>query len=317
MRVGFAGTPEFAARALAAILEAGYTIPLCLTQPDRPKGRGLKVDASPVKALALDHRIPLFQPATLKSDDARQSVVAMPVDVLVVAAYGLLLPADMLEWPRYGCLNIHASLLPRWRGAAPIQRAIEAGDSTTGITIMRMDAGLDTGPIVMSVETPIASGETAGTLSARLAALGARAIVDVLDGLSRDHTLSSTPQPPHGVTYAPKIERAERIADWLQPPAALERKLRSLDPVPGVAASLDGVELKLWAAEVLAEASESAPGTVVRAGYAGIDVACGPTAPRGTLRITELQPAGGRRMAAGAYLAGRAATPGTRLVSPR
>jgi len=303
MRVGFAGTPEFAARALAAILEAGHTIPLCLTQPDRPKGRGLKVDASPVKALALDRGIALFQPATLKSDDARQSVVATPVDVLVVAAYGLLLPADML--------------LPRWRGAAPIQRAIEAGDSTTGITIMRMDAGLDTGPIVTSVETPIASGETAGTLSARLTALGARAIVDVLDRLSRDHTLPSTPQPPHGVTYAPKIERAERIADWLQPPAALERKLRSLDPVPGVAASLDGVELKLWAAEVLSEASESAPGTVIRAGYAGIDVACGPTAPRGTLRITELQPAGGRRMAAGAYLAGRAAAPGTRFLPQR
>jgi len=240
MRVGFAGTPEFAVDALAAIVGAGHTIPLCLTQPDRPKGRGLKLELSPVKVFALRHRIPLAQPETLKTDDARAPLLAIPLDVLVVAAYGLLLPPPVLAWPSHGGLNIHASLLPRWRGAAPIQRAIEAGDTTTGITIMQMDAGLDTGDIVATTATPIAPRETAGTLTHKLAVAGAAAIIDALSRLARDGRLPRVAQPASGVTYAAKIGRDERAIDWTQSPATLERKLRAFDPAPGAVASRHG-----------------------------------------------------------------------------
>jgi methionyl-tRNA formyltransferase len=316
MRVGFAGTPEFAVDALAAIVGAGHTIPLCLTQPDRPKGRGLKLELSPVKAFALRHRIPLAQPETLKTIDSRAPLLAVPLDVLVVAAYGLLLPPPVLAWPLHGGLNIHASLLPRWRGAAPIERAIEAGDTTTGITIMQMDAGLDTGDIIATTAVPIAPRETAGTLTRKLAAAGAAAIVDALSHLARDGRLKRLPQPAAGVTYAAKIGRDEGAIDWTQSPVTLERKLRAFDPAPGAVASLDGGLVKLWAADATSTTTDAAPGTVVAATPTGIDVACGPESLRETLRITELQPAGGRRMSAAAYLAGRPLGAGARFAPP-
>lgn len=316
MRVGFAGTPEFAVEALAAIVGAGHTIPLCLTQPDRPKGRGLKLEPSPVKVFALRHRIALAQPATLKTDAARAPLIAIPLDVLVVAAYGLLLPPPVLAWPLHGGLNIHASLLPRWRGAAPIQRAIEAGDTMTGITIMQMDAGLDTGDIVTTTEVSIASRETAGTLTRKLAATGAIAIVDVLARLARGGRLPREPQRTTEATYAAKIAREESVIDWCQAPATIERRLRAFDPAPGAVASLEGDLVKLWAGEVQETATDASPGTVVAATTAGIDVACGPTGPRRTLRITELQIAGGRRVSAAAYLAGRPLQAGARFAPP-
>jgi methionyl-tRNA formyltransferase len=316
MRVGFAGTPEFAVDALAAIVGAGHTIPLCLTQPDRPKGRGLKLELSPVKVFALRHRIPLAQPESLKTNDARAPLLAIPLDVLVVAAYGLLLPPPVLAWPSHGGLNIHASLLPRWRGAAPIQRAIEAGDTTTGVTIMQMDAGLDTGDIVATTAIPIAPRETAGTLTRKLAVAGAAAIIDALSHLARDGRLLRMTQPASGVTYAAKIGRDERAIDWTQSPAALERKLRAFDPAPGAVASLDGRLVKLWAADAMNTATDAAPGVVIAATPAGIDVACGTASPRETLRITELQPAGGRRMATAAYLAARPLEAGARFAPP-
>jgi methionyl-tRNA formyltransferase len=316
MRVGFAGTPEFAVDALAAIVGAGHTIPLCLTQPDRPKGRGLKLEVSPVKVFALRHRIPLAQPGTLKTDDVRAPLLAIPLDVLVVAAYGLLLPPPMLAWPSHGSLNIHASLLPRWRGAAPIQRAIEAGDTTTGITIMQMDAGLDTGDIVATAEAPIGPRETAGTLTRTLAAAGATAIVDALARLAREGGLQHVPQPATGITYAAKIDRDESVIDWSQSPAVIERKLRAFDPTPGAVALLNGGFVKLWAGDARDAPTDALAGTVVAATPTGIDVACGPASPRGTLRITELQPAGGRRMSAAAYLAGRPLQAGARFAPP-
>ena len=232
MRVGFAGTPEFAARVLTAIVDAGHTIPLCLTQPDRPKGRGLRRIASPVKALAESRAIPVVQPATLKTAEARSPLFALPLDVLVVAAYGLLLPQSVLDWPRHGCLNVHASLLPRWRGAAPIERAIEAGDTKTGITIMQMDAGLDTGAIVAATEILIDPRETAGSLTAKLGAGGSKTIVETLTRLDREGSLPKTPQSFEGVSYARKIDAREAAIGWQQPAEAIERKIRAFHPAP-------------------------------------------------------------------------------------
>ena len=311
MRVGFAGTPQFSARALDEIAAAGYTIPLVLTQPDRPHGRGLRRDPSPVKAFAQAHGFPVAQPASLRDAAARGPVIAVPLDVLVVAAYGLILPPEVLAWPRHGCLNIHASKLPRWRGAAPIQRAIEAGDPTTGVTIMQMDVGLDTGPMIAVVDVPIAPRDTAATLQHRLADAGARAIVDALGRLARDGALKAVPQPADGVTYAAKIGPADIAIDWHQPAAAIERRLRALDPTPGAATTLDGMPIKLRAGETIACSAQAEPGTVVAAGAAGLDVACGDSGA--ALRITELQPAGGKRMPVAAFLRGRAIAPGARL----
>ena len=355
LRVGFAGTPAFASAALGAILAAGYQVPLVLTQPDRPKGRGLIVEPSPVKALALAHGIPVFQPATLKTDFARAVPLAVALDVLVVAAYGLILPPPVLKWPRYGAINIHASRLPRWRGAAPIQRAIEAGDATTGVTIMQMDAGLDTGSMIAAVDVPIAPRDTAGTLHDRLAAAGAAAIVAALDQLLRDGALPATPQPADAVTYAVKVARAEAAINWTRPAASIERTVRAFDPVPGAHTTVGGESLKVWAATVVTTAplgaaqrlepqawgsssappgrpkaqtpplgaaqrlepqawgsSSAPPGTVLTIGSDGIDVACGD----GTLRLHVVQPAGGKRMPANAFAAGRAIRPGMRLDAP-
>jgi methionyl-tRNA formyltransferase len=310
MRVGFAGTPEFAVRALAAIIDAGFTIPLCLTRPDRPKGRGLRLVPPPVKTLAAAHGIDVAQPASLKSPEALAPLLAVPLDVLVVAAYGLILPQAVLDWPRHGCINIHASRLPRWRGAAPIQRAIEAGDTETGVTIMRMDAGLDTGPVVSVTPVPIDPRDTGGSLHDKLAAAGAQAIVAALRRLEASGTLPAVPQPDAGVTYAARIGKEEAAIDWTQPAEAIERRIRAFDPVPGTTANLGGHDVKLWSAEVVACAVPAAPGTVVAAGRAGIDVACGDPAARRGLRIREIQPAGGARMTAGAFAAGRRLAPG-------
>jgi len=313
MRVGFAGTPEFAARALAALHEGGYTIPLVLTQPDRPSGRGMVPSASPVKRYAQVHGLPLAQPPGLRNVDVQAQLRDVDVAVLVVAAYGLILPQAVLDWPRHGCLNIHASLLPRWRGAAPIARAIEAGDRESGITIMQMDAGLDTGPIVTAEMLPIGPRETAGALHDRLAALGARLVVDALAGLARDGALTSRSQPADGVTYAAKIERADRDVDWRASAQAIDRKVRALAPAPAALAGWDGVQTRIVAAEPVDEAAPGkTPGEVVAVSPAGIAVCCG----NGTvLRLTSVQPASGRTMPAAAFAAGRGVAPGGRFTS--
>ena len=309
MRVGFAGTPAFAARSLEAIARAGHTIPLCLTQPDRPKGRGLKLEASPVKALAGSLGIPVAQPASLKADADRAAIVAVPLDVLVVAAYGLILPPPILAWPKHGCLNVHASLLPRWRGAAPIVRAIEAGDARTGITIMRMDAGLDTGPMIDTVDVAIGARDTAGTLHDRLAEAGAAAIVATLARLARDGSVASTPQPADGATYATKIGKADGAIDWKRPAVELDRRVRAFDPTPGAHASYAGEALKVWRASPTAQRGDAAPGEVVDVASGAVVVACG----RDALVLAEVQPAGGRRMAAADWARGRGVAPGSRL----
>ncbi len=312
MRVGFAGTPGFAAQALAAILAAGFEIPLVLTRPDRPKGRGLHDEPSPVKRLAGERGVAVLQPATLKTDEARAPLLAVRLDVLVVAAYGLILPPAVLSWPRYGCLNIHASALPRWRGAAPIQRAIAAGDTVTGVTIMQMDAGLDTGAMIEVVPVAIDPRETAATLHDKLAAAGAIAVVDVLSRLARDGVLKATPQPAAGATYAAKVERSDAIIDWSGRADAIDRHIRALDPVPGATTHFGALGVKVWRADPIAREHIAPAGTVVAVGKDGIDVACG----EGTLRLREVQPSNGKRMAASAFAAGHAVAPGTRFGAP-
>jgi len=310
MRVGFAGTPAFAASALAAILARGFAVPIVVTQPDRPQGRGLKTAPPPVKALARERGLPVRQPASLETDAMRAALLTLPIDVLVVAAYGLILPPAVLGWPRHGCVNIHASLLPRWRGAAPIERALLAGDAETGVTIMAMDAGLDTGPILDVARIPVAARETGGTLHDKLARLGAQAVVGVLDRLARDGTLWSTPQAAAGVSYASKITRADAAIDWRADAAAIDRQVRAFDPAPGAFTALAGVPVKLWVAEPVAGVSQRADSGVVLADdRRGLVVACG----HGALRLIELQPAGGRRMAAAAFAAGRRIVAGDRF----
>ncbi|MFU2486266.1 methionyl-tRNA formyltransferase [Thauera sp. WH-1] len=308
LRVAFAGTPEFAACALEAILAAGYAVPLVLTQPDRPAGRGMKLTPSAVKQLALTRGIAVDQPDKLRTDEQRARLAECAPDVLVVAAYGLILPKAVLALPRLGCLNIHASLLPRWRGAAPIHRAIEAGDAETGITIMQMDEGLDTGAMLLKRATPILPGDTTATLHDRLAALGGECIVDALAALQRGE-LVATPQPAEGVTYAAKIGRAEASIDWTRPAAAIERAMRAFDPFPGMASSLRDTVLKCWSAEVVPGQGE--PGTVLAAGDEGITVACG----RDALRCTVLQRPGSKRLPAGEFLRGFPVSVGERFTA--
>jgi methionyl-tRNA formyltransferase len=309
LRVGFAGTPAFAAEALAAILAAGHAVPVVLSQPDRPQGRGLRLAASPVKELALRHALPVLQPPTLRTPEARAPALAVPLDVLVVAAYGLILPAEVLAWPRHGGINIHASKLPRWRGAAPIQRAILAGDAATGVTIMRMDEGLDTGPMLDVVDVTIAPRETAGTLTTRLAAAGAEAIVRVLARIARGDVPVATAQPAAGATYAAKVSRDEARLDWALAATTLDRVVRAFDPAPGAFTEFAGAPLKVWSAEPVDGPPGLAPGTVVAVGSGGIDVRCG----EGVLRLVTVQPAGGKRMTAAAFAAGRAVAPGAVL----
>lgn len=306
MRIVFAGTPDFAAQSLAVILAAGHDVSLVLTQPDRHAGRGMALQASPVKQLALKHGLTLHQPPSLKSEEARQPIVDASPDIMVVAAYGLILPQAALDIPRLGCVNIHASLLPRWRGAAPIQRALLAGDRETGVTLMRMEAGLDTGPMLHKESLPIADTDTAGTLHDKLAALGARLIADALPRLERGE-LAGEPQPAEGVTYAAKLEKAEAVLDWRLPAAALVRAVHAFNPFPGAVARIDGQAVKIWRAAPAAGADE--PGKVLAAGADGIIVACG----EGALRLTELQKAGGRRLPAADFLRGFTLRPGQRF----
>lgn len=311
MRVVFAGTPEFAAVALDALLRAGFTVPLVLTQPDRPAGRGMKLQASAVKQRAVAAGIPVAQPQGLKLDgkyaiDAaagREALLAADADVMVVAAYGLILPQWVLDLPRRGCLNIHASLLPRWRGAAPIHRAIEAGDAETGITIMQMDAGLDTGAMAVIERLKIRADDTTASLHDRLAHLGGRLIVEALE-IAACGGLPLTPQPSEGVTYAHKIEKAESAIDWRMPAVDIERRLRAFDPFPGGIATLAGEAVKVWRAEVVD--GRGTPGEVIAPGPV---VACGEAA----LRLTELQRAGGKRGPATAFLQARPIEVGERF----
>jgi len=323
-RVVFAGTPEFAATALAALIAAGFDVPLVLTQPDRPAGRGMKLQASAVKQLALQHGIPVAQPRSLRLDGkfpedaeaARQALLDARADVMVVAAYGLILPQwvlDLLGAGRStglrGCLNIHGSVLPRWRGAAPIHRAIEAGDAETGITIMQMDAGLDTGDMLLIERLPIAPEDSTARLHDKLAALGGRMIVEALE-LGACGGLTATPQPAEGVCYAHKIEKAEAQIDWQQDAAQIARRLRAFDPFPGGASQLDGELLKIWRAEVCERGDGlAAEGQVLRVDESGIVVACG----RGAVRLTELQRAGGKRLPAAAFLQARPVAVGARF----
>ncbi|PQA83597.1 methionyl-tRNA formyltransferase [Limnohabitans sp. TS-CS-82] len=309
MRVIFAGTPEFAAVALAQILAAGHEVALVLTQPDRPAGRGMKLQASAVKQLALQHNIPVAQPLSLRldgkyPDDAAQAqaaIAAANADVMVVAAYGLILPQWTLSAPRLGCLNIHASLLPRWRGAAPIHRAIEAGDAQTGVVIMQMDAGLDTGDMLLTGVLDIAAQDSTATLHDRLAELGGALVVQALADAQAGQ-LKPVKQPSEGVTYAHKIEKAEAAVNWRDAASTMDRRVRAFNPFPAAAAQLNGEVIKLWRA--VPEASSSAvnvvPGTVLSADAQGVRVACGD----GVLCVTELQRAGGKRLAAAEFLRG-------------
>ncbi|MDD5175830.1 MAG: methionyl-tRNA formyltransferase [Sterolibacterium sp.] len=301
MRIIFAGTPEFAATALQALLAAGHSVPLVLTQPDRPAGRGLKMLPSAVKQLAQQHGLAVYQPERLRDPASHEPIRALslsektPVDVMVVAAYGLILPQAVLDMPRIGCLNIHASLLPRWRGAAPIQRAIEAGDQETGITIMRMDAGLDTGAMLLKQAVPIAPEDNAASLHDKLAALGAESIVAAL---ARLDTLTPIAQPDEGATYAAKVAKAEAVLDWQHPAADLERKVRAFDPFPGASSVFKGTPLKIWRAVPVP--GEGKPGEVLAVNGEGISVACG----LGALSLTELQRPGSKRMSAADFLRG-------------
>lgn len=306
MRVAFAGTPEFAAQALKAILAAGQEVVLVLTQPDRPAGRGMSLQASPVKQFALQHGLLLHQPLSLKSEEARRPIVESRPDIMVVAAYGLILPQAALDIPRLGCLNIHASLLPRWRGAAPIQRAILAGDAETGITIMRMEAGLDTGPMLLKESLPIAAADTAGSLHDKLASLGARLIVEALARLERGG-LPGEIQPAEGVTYAAKLDKNEAALDWRLPAVQLGRAVRAFNPFPGATAQLDGEVVKIWAAMPASQTGEA--GRILAVGSDGVVVACGD----GALRLTELQKAGGKRLPAADFLRGFPLKPGQRF----
>ena len=309
MKVIFAGTPEFAAVALKSLYEAGFEIPLVLTQPDRPAGRGMQLRASSVKQYALDKGIEVLQPLSLRQDstdplraaDAKmvhQRLLALDYDVMVVAAYGLILPPGTLAIAP--CINIHGSLLPRWRGAAPIHRAIEAGDEETGVTIMQMEAGLDTGPMLAIEHVVIEAGDTCGTLHDKLAALGANMIVDALREMERG-SLEAVPQPEAGVTYAAKISKDEAALDFSLSALELGLKIRAFNPFPGAHAQLNGVTVKLWAADVLEADSTEAPGTVLAAdGQHGILVACG----AGSLRLLELQKPGGKRLPAADFIKG-------------
>lgn len=309
MKVIFAGTPEFARVALERLHAAGFEIPLVLTQPDRPAGRGMKLQASPVKQFALEHGIAVVQPHSLRLDGkypeeaaaARAAIEAAQADVMVVAAYGLILPQWVLDMPRLGCLNIHASLLPRWRGAAPIHRAIEAGDAETGVTIMQMDAGLDTGAMLLVERLPIAANDTTASLHDKLAALGGCLIVEALE-MAACGGLQAVPQPAVGVSYAHKIEKQEALVDWTQPVDVIARRIRAFNPFPVAVTSLQGESIKLWCCEIdsALRSSGKAPGTILSASEHGIDVQCG----SGVLRLTELQRAGGKRLAAADFLRG-------------
>lgn len=315
MKVIFAGTPEFAAAALSALHQAGIEIPLVLTQPDRPAGRGLQLQPSAVKQVALAHGMPVAQPPSLRTEgrhadagiEAQALLRSTPHDLIVVAAYGLILPAAVLQLPRFGCINIHASLLPRWRGAAPIHRAIEAGDLQTGITLMQMDEGLDTGAMITATPEAIAPDDTTATLHDRLAVLGGRMIVEAVNQLAQNGSLLATPQPETGVCYAAKVTKQEAVLDFRQPAAVLERRIRAFHPFPGAVARFGDTLVKITAAQ-LSDAHGTA-GEVLAANASGVTVACG----AGALVLTKMQKPGGKRLPAAAFLQGFPITRGQRF----
>jgi methionyl-tRNA formyltransferase len=302
LRLVFAGTPDFAATALKSLLQTDHQVVGVYSQPDRPSGRGRKLVPGPVKQLALDAGIPVFQPGTLKTTEAQDELRALNADVMVVAAYGLILPQAVLDIPRLGCLNIHASLLPRWRGAAPIQRAIAAGDRETGITIMQMDAGLDTGDMLLQTTTPIEASDTGGNLHDRLADMGGKAIIEALEGLEKG-TLTAEPQNDDKACYASKLSKEEGHIDWTEDASSINRTIRAFNPWPGTYTDAGDQRIRIHQAEVIEATSDrhsDNPGTVANRSREGIDVACG----LDLLRITRLQLAGSRPQSAGDLING-------------
>lgn len=314
LKLVFAGTPVFAATVLRALARSRHCVQAVLCRPDKPAGRGRSLQAPPVKQVALQLGLPVLQPISLKGPEAQAALAATEFDVMVVAAYGLILPPPVLAGPRLGCVNVHASLLPRWRGAAPIQRAIEAGDPETGITIMQMDAGLDTGPMLMARAIPIGPEEIAGSLHDRLASLGAEMIVDALDRLARGE-LESTPQPAEGVTYAARLQRSEEWLDWRGSAEELARRIRAFDPDPGCRARIlrdAELELKIWSARPGPPSYGAEPGTLVEVSSDALRVACGV----GTLDLIELQRPGGRRQGVRQWLQACPVRVGERMGRP-
>ena len=300
LNIIYAGTPEFAVPALQALIDSPHRVIAVYTQPDRPAGRGRKLTQSPVKELALRHAIPVFQPLNFKQEEDLRQLESLGADLMVVAAYGLILPRRVLDAPRLGCINIHASLLPRWRGAAPIQRAILAGDAETGITIMQMEAGLDTGPMYLKRRCPVQVDDSGGALHDRLCVLGAEALLAALPGIA-DGTLQAEPQDNALATYAKKLEKAEARIDWTQPAAAIQRQVRAFNPWPVAEAQLDGAALRIWDAAALASAAGAPPGRVLACTRQGIDVATGD----GVLRLLSLQLPGKRALSAAEFLNAR------------
>jgi len=305
LRIVFAGTPDFAVPCLRAAAARGEVV-AAYTQPDRPAGRGRQLTPSPVKVEALARGIPVFQPENFKSAEAREQLRALAPDLMVVVAYGLILPQSVLDIPRLGCWNVHASLLPRWRGAAPIQRAIEAGDAETGVCLMQMEKGLDTGPVLLSLSTPVSDDDTGGSLHDRLAALGAEVLSDGLGLLRAGMRPVPRPQPAEGVTYAHKLDKAEARLDWSRPATELANRVRAFHPWPVAEAELAGERLRIHAARALPASPGAAPGTVLAAGRDGLDVACG----EGALRLLKVQREGGRAMDVADYLNARPALAG-------
>lgn len=299
MRIVFAGTPDFSVPVLQAILDSGHSVVGVYTQPDRPAGRGRRLAPGPVKQLALQYNLSVFQPSSLKGVVDHQVLAGLQPDLMVVVAYGLLLPRAVLDIPRLGCVNLHASMLPRWRGAAPVQRAILAGDSETGVCLMQMEAGLDSGPVLAGVRTPIAADETGGSLHDRLSQLAAELLAQHLDDLENGR-LPAQVQDESRVTYAHKLDKREAAIDWQGDALQIERQVRAFNPWPVAQAQYQGQNLRIWRARVV-EGRGAAPGTVVAAGKDGIDVACG----RGCLRLLEIQQPGGKRLDAAAFLNAR------------
>lgn len=300
MRIVFAGTPDFSVPVLQAILDSDHTVVGVYTQPDRPAGRGRRLAPGPVKQLALSHELPVQQPVSLKDAAAQSELAGLQPDLMVVVAYGLLLPQAVLDIPRLGCVNLHASLLPRWRGAAPIQRAILAGDSESGVCLMQMEAGLDSGPVLAEVRTPINADETGGSLHDRLSGLAAQLLARHLDDLE-DNRLVPQPQDESRVTYAHKLDKREAVIDWQGDAAGIERQVRAFNPWPVAQTDYHGDSLRIWQAGAMDVAADAVPGTVVSAGRDGIDVACG----QGRLRLLEIQLPGGKRLDAAAFLNAR------------